>query len=221
MAVSAALGLAYVNDTTRLQNVIYYRKILDELLSFDWGIHALFWQSSTSQRGTSLRGCFASFAILKIIPLQERQSIVALSFCFVGILPLFWPWRVCRGRERSPLLARGWLSKTGPQLLRTMILSGNVTALFHYALNLGDFMVSLLLQLKISCPIGKITPLILINKSNQLRTYQTLVWKMLKLNWLDGWPLMLNSRRTLIRNRRLNRQTYCLFFTYFCFFEHE
>ncbi|KAL4205101.1 hypothetical protein AMTRI_Chr01g135530 [Amborella trichopoda] len=139
------MGLAYINDTTRPQNVNYYRRILGELSSFDcvirglemlWGIHALFWWGSTSQRGTSLRGCLNSFTILRIISLQERRSIVALSFRFVGILPLFWLRRVCHGRERSPLLARGWLSKTGPQLLQTMILDENVPALFYYALNL-------------------------------------------------------------------------------------
>ncbi|KAL4192840.1 hypothetical protein AMTRI_Chr06g174040 [Amborella trichopoda] len=97
-----------------------------------------------------------------------------------------------------------------------MILGGNVPALFHYALNLRDFMVSLLLQLKISFPIGKIVLLVLINQSNHMRTYLTLVWKMLKLNWLDRWPSWWNSRRrTFIRNRRLNSQSYCLFFTFF------
>ncbi|KAL4181281.1 hypothetical protein AMTRI_Chr12g270450 [Amborella trichopoda] len=171
-----------------------------------WGIHALFWRGSTSQRGTALR--FASFAILIIIPLQERQSIVALSLCFMGILPLFWSRCVCHGRERSRLLARGWLSKMGPQLLRTMILGGNVPALFHYSLNLRDFMVSLLLQLRISCLIGKIAPLVLINESNRMRMYLTLVWIMLKLNWLDGWPSWWSSRRrTLIRIQGLNSQT--------------
>ncbi|KAL4204140.1 hypothetical protein AMTRI_Chr01g130680 [Amborella trichopoda] len=110
-----------------------------------WGIHALFWLGNTSQRGTSLRGCFASIAVLRIIPLLERRSIVALSFRFVGILPLFWSTRVFHGRERSPLLARGWLSKSRRQLLRTMILGGNVPSHFHYALNLRDFVVSLLL----------------------------------------------------------------------------
>ncbi|KAL4179292.1 hypothetical protein AMTRI_Chr13g86570 [Amborella trichopoda] len=141
MAVSTALELAYVIDTTRPQNVNYFHRILDKLSSFDWVIRGL--ENVTSQRRNSLKGCFASFAILIIIPLQERRSIVALSFCFIGILPLFCLRRVCLGRERSPLLARGWLSKTGPQLLRTMILGGNVPALFHYALNLRDFVVSL------------------------------------------------------------------------------
>ncbi|KAL4205102.1 hypothetical protein AMTRI_Chr01g113000 [Amborella trichopoda] len=89
-----------------------------------------------------------------------------------------------------------------------MILGGNVSVLFLYALNLRDFVVSLLLQLRISCPIRKIAPLVLINDSNRMRMYLTLVWKMLKLNWLDGWPSWRNSRRrTLIRSRRLNSQT--------------
>ncbi|KAL4191116.1 hypothetical protein AMTRI_Chr07g28110 [Amborella trichopoda] len=97
-----------------------------------------------------------------------------------------------------------------------MILGGNVSALFHYALNLRDFIVSLLLQLKISCPIEKIVPLAIINESNRMGTYLTLVWKMLKLNRLDEWPSWRNSRRrTFIRNQRLNNQTYCHFFTFF------
>ncbi|KAL4185000.1 hypothetical protein AMTRI_Chr10g228390 [Amborella trichopoda] len=41
MVVFAALGLAYVNDSTRPQNVNYYRRVLDELLSFDWVISGL------------------------------------------------------------------------------------------------------------------------------------------------------------------------------------
>ncbi|KAL4201860.1 hypothetical protein AMTRI_Chr02g218120 [Amborella trichopoda] len=41
MAVSAALGLVYVNDTTRPHDVNHYRKILDELSSFDWVIRGL------------------------------------------------------------------------------------------------------------------------------------------------------------------------------------
>ncbi|KAL4191091.1 hypothetical protein AMTRI_Chr07g27920 [Amborella trichopoda] len=40
-AVSAALGLPYVNDSTRPQNVNYYRRVLDELSSFDWVIRGL------------------------------------------------------------------------------------------------------------------------------------------------------------------------------------
>ncbi|KAL4179712.1 hypothetical protein AMTRI_Chr13g88650 [Amborella trichopoda] len=39
--VSATLGLAYVNDNTRPRDVNYYRRILDELSSFDWVIRAL------------------------------------------------------------------------------------------------------------------------------------------------------------------------------------
>ncbi|KAL4183147.1 hypothetical protein AMTRI_Chr11g96680 [Amborella trichopoda] len=102
-----------------------------------------------------------------------------------------------------------------------MILCGNVPILFYYALNLRDFVVSLLLQLRISCPIEKIAPLVSINESNQMTTYQTLVWKILKLNWLDGWPSWRNSRRrTMIRSQRLNSQTYCLFFIYL-FIWHE
>ncbi|KAL4187353.1 hypothetical protein AMTRI_Chr09g38580 [Amborella trichopoda] len=106
-----------------------------------------------------------------------------------------------------------------------MILGGNVPALFHYGLNLQDFTVSLLLQLRISCPIEKIAPLVLINESNRMRTYKTFVWKMLKLNWLDAWPSWRNSRRrTLIRSRKLNSQIYFLyfyFFLFFIFFSHE
>ncbi|KAL4190951.1 hypothetical protein AMTRI_Chr07g27150 [Amborella trichopoda] len=68
----------------------------------------------------------------------------------------------------------------------------------------------------------KITPLVLINESNRMRTYPTLAWKMLKLNWLDGWPSWQNSRRrTLIRSRRLNNQTYCLLFIYLFIYWHE
>ncbi|KAL4196603.1 hypothetical protein AMTRI_Chr04g247000 [Amborella trichopoda] len=97
-----------------------------------------------------------------------------------------------------------------------MILGGNVPTLFHYALNLQDFMVSLLLQLRFSGPIRKIAPIVLIIKSNQMRTCLTLVWKMLKLNCLDGLPSWQNSRRrTLIRSQRLNSQTLCLLFIYF------
>ncbi|KAL4181351.1 hypothetical protein AMTRI_Chr12g270770 [Amborella trichopoda] len=40
-AISAALGLAYVNDTTRPHDVNHYRRILDELSSFDWVIKGL------------------------------------------------------------------------------------------------------------------------------------------------------------------------------------
>ncbi|KAL4196493.1 hypothetical protein AMTRI_Chr04g183560 [Amborella trichopoda] len=41
IAVSATLGLAYVNDTTRPRDVNYYRQVLDELSSFDWVIKGL------------------------------------------------------------------------------------------------------------------------------------------------------------------------------------
>ncbi|KAL4181312.1 hypothetical protein AMTRI_Chr12g236630 [Amborella trichopoda] len=128
IVVSAALGLAYVNDTTRPQDVKYFGKILDKLLSFDCG--------TTSQRGISFRGCFASFAIFRIILLQERRLIVALSFCFNDILPRLWSRRVCHGRGRCLFRVRGQLSKTSPQPFPTMILGGNMPALFHYALDL-------------------------------------------------------------------------------------
>ncbi|KAL4181313.1 hypothetical protein AMTRI_Chr12g270590 [Amborella trichopoda] len=39
--ISATLGLAYVNDTPRLRDVKYYRRVLDELSSFDWVIRGL------------------------------------------------------------------------------------------------------------------------------------------------------------------------------------
>ncbi|KAL4179690.1 hypothetical protein AMTRI_Chr13g121310 [Amborella trichopoda] len=39
--VSAALGLSYVNGITRPRDVNYYRRILDELSSFDWVIRGL------------------------------------------------------------------------------------------------------------------------------------------------------------------------------------
>ncbi|KAL4189286.1 hypothetical protein AMTRI_Chr08g164740 [Amborella trichopoda] len=39
--VSAALGLAYANDTTRPRDINHYRRILDELSSFDWVIRGL------------------------------------------------------------------------------------------------------------------------------------------------------------------------------------
>ncbi|KAL4196572.1 hypothetical protein AMTRI_Chr04g183920 [Amborella trichopoda] len=39
--VFVALGLAYVNNTTRPRDVNYYRRILDELSSFDWVIRGL------------------------------------------------------------------------------------------------------------------------------------------------------------------------------------
>ncbi|KAL4179677.1 hypothetical protein AMTRI_Chr13g121260 [Amborella trichopoda] len=137
--LSVDLGLAYVIDTTWPRDVNHYHRILDELSSFDWVIrgleivslllppwviHALFWQGSTSQRGISLRWCFASFTILRNILLQERRSIVALSVHFDDTLPLFWSRLICCGRKRSPLLVRGYLSKTSPQPLRTMILCG-------------------------------------------------------------------------------------------------
>ncbi|KAL4181101.1 hypothetical protein AMTRI_Chr12g235600 [Amborella trichopoda] len=39
--VSAALGLAYVNDSTRPRDVNYYQRVLNELSSFDWVIRGL------------------------------------------------------------------------------------------------------------------------------------------------------------------------------------
>ncbi|KAL4187295.1 hypothetical protein AMTRI_Chr09g18280 [Amborella trichopoda] len=100
-----------------------------------------------------------------------------------------------------------------------MILGGNMPSLFYYALNLRDFMASPLLQLKSSCPIGKIAPLVLINESNRMRTYLTSVWKMLKLNWLDGWLSWQNSRRMmLIRSQRLNNQNIVISLFYFILF---
>ncbi|KAL4181244.1 hypothetical protein AMTRI_Chr12g236240 [Amborella trichopoda] len=39
--ISAAMGLTYVNDTTRPWDVNYYRRILDELSPFDWVIRGL------------------------------------------------------------------------------------------------------------------------------------------------------------------------------------
>ncbi|KAL4201536.1 hypothetical protein AMTRI_Chr02g259090 [Amborella trichopoda] len=40
-AISVALGLAYVNDSNRPQNVNYFRRVLKELSSFDWVIRGL------------------------------------------------------------------------------------------------------------------------------------------------------------------------------------
>ncbi|KAL4183086.1 hypothetical protein AMTRI_Chr11g153430 [Amborella trichopoda] len=40
-AVSEALGLVYVNDTTRPRDINYYRRVLDKLSSFDWVIRGL------------------------------------------------------------------------------------------------------------------------------------------------------------------------------------
>ncbi|KAL4204048.1 hypothetical protein AMTRI_Chr01g107740 [Amborella trichopoda] len=99
-----------------------------------------------------------------------------------------WSRRVCRGRERSLLLVRGWLRKTSPRPLPTIILGGDVPALFHYALDLRDFVVNLLLLLRIPCFLERTMTLPQINESNPMRMCTPSAWKRLKSNWLDGWP---------------------------------
>ncbi|KAL4179624.1 hypothetical protein AMTRI_Chr13g121000 [Amborella trichopoda] len=146
----------------------------------------------------------------------ERRSFVALSFRFNDTLPRFLLREVCHGRGRSPLPVRGWSSKTSPQLPPSMILGGNMLVLFHYAPDLRDFVVNLLLLLRISCLLEKMAPLVKINESNPMRTCLTLAWKRAKSNWLDGWPSWRNSRRRmLIRNQSLNRKYFL--FLYFLF----
>ncbi|KAL4184991.1 hypothetical protein AMTRI_Chr10g3800 [Amborella trichopoda] len=116
------------------------------------------------------------------------MRLIVVLFLYFDDTPLhFWLRRVCHGRERSLLLVRGWSSKTSPRPLPTTILGGNVPVLFHYAPDLRDFMVNLLLLIRISCLLEKMIPLVQINESNPMRTCLTSAWKMLKLNWLDGW----------------------------------
>ncbi|KAL4179750.1 hypothetical protein AMTRI_Chr13g121640 [Amborella trichopoda] len=150
------------------------------------GAHVLFWRNNTSQRGISLRGYFANFAIFNIILLLGKRSIAVLFFLFDNTLPLFWPRHVCRGRGRSLLLGRGSLSKTSLQPLATMLLGGNMLALFHYVPRLRDFKMNLLLLLGIPCLIENMMPLLQISVLNRMRVFLASVWKMLKLNWLDG-----------------------------------
>ncbi|KAL4199099.1 hypothetical protein AMTRI_Chr03g143160 [Amborella trichopoda] len=162
------------------------------------GIHVLFWRGSTSQRGISLNGYFASFATFIIILLLESRLIIVLFFLFDDTLLPFWSKLVYRGRGRRLLLVRGWLRKTSPQPLPTTILGRNMPALFHYVPRLRDFVMNLLLLLGILCLLEKMMPLLQISEFNRMMMLLTSVWKMLKWNWLDGWPSRRNSRRRML-----------------------
>ncbi|KAL4194786.1 hypothetical protein AMTRI_Chr05g70200 [Amborella trichopoda] len=138
------------------------------------------------------RGVFPSTgasSVLAYLELHflERSSIIVLFFLFDDTLPRFLLRQVCHGRLRSLDLFRGWSSKTSPPPLPTTIPGGNVLVLFHYAPDLRDFVTNLLLLLRVSCLLEKTMPLLQISESNRMRMFLTSVWKMLKLNWLNGW----------------------------------